>query len=138
MPLDLEEDAYHLVGDSLNQELSRLDQNGWNTQRTIRKSAVIRWSMITSTIREDVLEVLLGCDVSNVPQRIRYVDSSIFTFSARANIAIATSDPKSMTRGTIFPVFSHYQIGNCGREGVLVMKSTSSIRFGCFISKQPF
>ena len=77
MPLDLDEDAYQLVGDALDEELSHLDLNGWNTRGVVRKSAVIRWSMITSMIREDTLEVLLGRNPSNVLQRIRYVVSSI-------------------------------------------------------------
>lgn len=77
MPLDLDEDAYELVGDTLDQELSHLDQNGWNSRGVVRKSAVVRWSMITSMIREDTLEVLLGRNLSNVPQRIRYVVSPI-------------------------------------------------------------
>ena len=77
MPLDLDEDSYQLVGDALDEELSHLDLNGWNTKGVVRKSAVIRWSMITSMIREDTLEVLLGRNLSNVLQRIRYVVSSI-------------------------------------------------------------
>jgi hypothetical protein len=87
MPLDLEEDAYDLVGDALEQELSHLDPNGWNTRGTVRKSAVARWSMITSMIKEDTLEVLLGRDLSNVQQRIRYVFFQFSVFGARAKIA---------------------------------------------------
>lgn len=70
MPLDIEEDIYSLVGESLDQELANLDRNGWNTLGQIRKSAVIRWTMITSMIREDALETLLGRNLTNVPQRI--------------------------------------------------------------------
>lgn len=77
IPLDLDEEAYHLVGDALDQELSRLDPNGWNTRGKVRKSAVTRWSMITSMIREETLELLLARNISNVAQRIRYVISSI-------------------------------------------------------------
>lgn len=72
MPLDIEEDTYSLVGEDLDQELAHLDRNGWNTLGQIRKSAVIRWSMITSMIREDALETLLGRNLTNVPQRIGY------------------------------------------------------------------
>lgn len=77
MPLDIEENIYSLVGESLDQELAHLDRNGWNTLGQIRKSAVIRWSMITSMIREDALETLLGRNLTNVPQRIGYVLFSI-------------------------------------------------------------
>ena len=73
MPLDIEEDIYSLAGESLEQELAHLDRNGWNTLGQIRKSAVIRWTMITSMIREDALETLLGRNLTNVPQRIGYV-----------------------------------------------------------------
>lgn len=73
MPLDIEEDIYSLVGESLDRELAHLDRNGWNTLGQIRKIAVVRWSMVTSMIREDALETLLGRNLTNVPQRIGYV-----------------------------------------------------------------
>ncbi|KAL3256614.1 hypothetical protein ABHI18_007448 [Aspergillus niger] len=77
MPLDIEEDTYSLVGEDLDQELAHLDRNGWNTLGQIRKSAVIRWSMITSMIREDALETLLGRNLTNVPQRIGDLQAKI-------------------------------------------------------------
>lgn len=72
MPLDIEEDTYHLTGEALDKALSQLDQSGWNTLGQVRKSAVIRWSLITAMIQEDTLETLLGRSVSNVAHRIRF------------------------------------------------------------------
>lgn len=77
MPLDVREDTYYLVGDALDQELHNLDRAGWNTLGQINRSAIIRWSMITSMIREDTLETLLGRGLSDIPQRILYADSSL-------------------------------------------------------------
>uniref|UniRef100_A0A093XMK4 Uncharacterized protein YbbC n=2 Tax=Talaromyces marneffei PM1 TaxID=1077442 RepID=A0A093XMK4_TALMA len=77
MPLDIEEDTYSLVGEALDQELAHLDRNGWNALGQIRKSAVIRWTMITSMIREDALETLLGRNLTNVLQRIGELQAKI-------------------------------------------------------------
>ncbi|CRG89170.1 Pre-mRNA-splicing helicase BRR2 [Talaromyces islandicus] len=77
MPLDVEEDTYSLVGEALCRELGHLDRNGWNTLGEIRKSAVVRWSMITSMIREDALETLLGRNLTNIPQRIGELQAKI-------------------------------------------------------------
>ncbi|KKY23200.1 putative c6 transcription factor [Phaeomoniella chlamydospora] len=57
-------------GQDLADALSELDENGWNTRGQIRKSAVTRWSMIASLTREELLELLLGRDMANVPERI--------------------------------------------------------------------
>jgi hypothetical protein len=73
MPLDVEEHVFRLDRDALARELGHLDHNGWNTLGQVRKSAITRWAMITAMIREEVLEVLLGRNPSNVAQRIRYV-----------------------------------------------------------------
>lgn len=79
-PLDLDEDASFLTGESLDRELAKLDQNGWNTRGHVRTSAVMRWSIITSMIREDTLELLLGRNAPDIPQRIWYVILDISSF----------------------------------------------------------
>lgn len=63
MPLDVNPEAYELSGrsdDSLQEQLQQLDHRGWNKLGQIRTHAVIRWSMITSQIREEALEAILG------------------------------------------------------------------------------
>ncbi|CAK7207447.1 hypothetical protein SEUCBS139899_010257 [Sporothrix eucalyptigena] len=73
MPLDVTPAAYGLSGDTLHeQELQHLDSHGWNTLGQIRTHAVIRWSMITSQIREEALEAILGPDL---PDRDHCINS---------------------------------------------------------------
>ena len=72
-PLDLDPEAYCIGGEALDRELSNLDANGWNTQGHIRTSAVMRWSIVTAMIREDTLELLLGQNIPDMPQRLGYV-----------------------------------------------------------------
>jgi hypothetical protein len=71
MPLDIDQEAFKLASDSLNNELSYLDENGWNMQGEIRIFAVFRWSVITSKIREEILEAMLGPEVKERQELIR-------------------------------------------------------------------
>ncbi|KAJ5383022.1 transcriptional regulator family: Fungal Specific TF [Penicillium concentricum] len=70
LPLDIDEKCYSMSGPTLDRELERLDQAGWNSQGHIRASAVMRWSTITAMIREETLELLLGGNISNMQRRI--------------------------------------------------------------------
>ncbi|CAK7231722.1 hypothetical protein SBRCBS47491_008027 [Sporothrix bragantina] len=94
MPLDVTPAAYSLSGDIValqEQELQHLDTQGWNTLGQIRTHAVIRWSMITSQIREEALEAILGpFDVSSDPNRPDHRDQTIR--SLRAKIADAWNE----------------------------------------------
>ncbi|KIH87273.1 c6 zinc finger domain containing protein [Sporothrix brasiliensis 5110] len=71
MPLDVNPEAYQLAGEALEDHLRQLDEAGWNTLGQIRTHAVIRWSMITSQIREEALEAIIGGHGSNeLPERL--------------------------------------------------------------------
>lgn len=70
VPLDLEEEVYEYEREKLTNETQSVDQNGWNTKGEIRKHAGRRWSMILAIIQEDILEVLLGRNPTNVPDTI--------------------------------------------------------------------
>ena len=70
MPLDMEDKHLHLSSEKLEEELKHIDENGWNTKGQIRKGAVLRWSLITAMIREDILELLLGRNTPNVSERL--------------------------------------------------------------------
>lgn len=73
MPLDLDRESYQLAGAALDAKLSQLDDQGWNTKGEIRAYAVLRWSVIISKIREDMLEALLGPSVADRRRTITYV-----------------------------------------------------------------
>ncbi|KAL1896100.1 hypothetical protein Sste5346_004840 [Sporothrix stenoceras] len=69
MPLDVDPETYTMGGDDINVQLSQLNDRGWNTVGQIRTHAVIRWSMITSQIREEALEAIIGPEIPDRDQR---------------------------------------------------------------------
>lgn len=70
VPLDVEEDGYNHSGPELEAMLAELDASGWNIQNEIRRSSSLRWIIPMTTIREDILELLLGRDVQDARQKI--------------------------------------------------------------------
>jgi hypothetical protein len=56
MPLDLADDDLMLEGRELEAALALLDQNGWNTDRNIRRSSFARTRYTLSMFREEILE----------------------------------------------------------------------------------
>lgn len=77
LPKDINALAYSQTVE--NQLLSPIDACGWNTAGHVRNTAVMRWSTITAMIREDTLQVLLGRNVPNVEQSIRFVIRAILS-----------------------------------------------------------
>lgn len=71
MPLDIDREALRLTAEPLNEELSHLDRNGWNKQGEIRIFSALRWSVMASKIREEILEAMLGPEVKERQQLIR-------------------------------------------------------------------
>jgi hypothetical protein len=69
LPLDLSEDEVQLEGDELQRSLSKLDEKGWNRHPSVRRTGYIRIRMLTSFIREDILEISLGSAVDDLDQR---------------------------------------------------------------------
>lgn len=56
-PLDVDDD---LPGPQLQAELGSLDEHGWNTDGKRRSTTFIRLQYLLATVREEVLEALLG------------------------------------------------------------------------------
>lgn len=71
LPSDLNEAVLSLRGAALENELQKLNADGWNTTGQINSGTVQRWAMTTSMIREDVLELLLGHGKADVVQVTR-------------------------------------------------------------------
>lgn len=65
IPLDLEIADLALGDDELSTKISQLDANGWYHDGTMRRSAYMRTFVISSRIREDILEISLGPDSEN-------------------------------------------------------------------------
>ncbi|RSM00573.1 hypothetical protein CDV31_011739 [Fusarium ambrosium] len=70
-PLDLKADAYEMTGEALEEELAHLDQHEWNTSSEVRLHVVLRWSVTMCKIREEMLEAILGSQVTDRQQLIR-------------------------------------------------------------------
>ncbi len=62
VPLDIDVADLALPEDALNAKISQLDANGWRHDGTMRRSAYMRTFLITSRVREDILEISLGPD----------------------------------------------------------------------------
>ena len=54
-----------LSDEDLGTKLGQLDSDGWYHDGTMRRSAYMRTFLITSRIREDILEVSLGPEAEN-------------------------------------------------------------------------
>jgi hypothetical protein len=76
LPLDLNEGEAQLQGDDLQRVLSQLDGKGWNSHGPVRRTGYIRIRMLTSFIREDILEISLGPAVDDLAQKAQYVCSA--------------------------------------------------------------
>ena len=70
MPLDIDDADYVRDTDDLAELLSRLDENGWdtNSQSKIRQSSGMRVRYQLSLLREEILELSLSFSTSNSSQ----------------------------------------------------------------------
>ena len=60
LPLDLTEAQLEAEGEELDQILSRLDVNGWNTDGVVSRASISRAWMLLSLVRDEILELSLG------------------------------------------------------------------------------
>jgi hypothetical protein len=65
IPLDIEIADLALSDEDLNHKLSQLDPDGWYHDGVMRRSAYMRTFLVTSRIREDILEISLGPEAEN-------------------------------------------------------------------------
>lgn len=70
LPLDLSDNEITLKDDELQEKISKLDANGWNTLGKITRSACIRAMAIAALSRDEVLEVSLGCHYLCEPKHL--------------------------------------------------------------------
>jgi hypothetical protein len=75
LPLDLDDDEVMLIGEELQQRISKLDPNGWNTDGKVSRVACMRAMMIASQIRDEAIELFLGPDEDITEARREYVTS---------------------------------------------------------------
>lgn len=70
-PLDFDDD--HLTGPQLQEELKKIDQNGWNTDGRRRSTTYMRLRYLLATVREEALELYLGVDSTALTSRAQSV-----------------------------------------------------------------
>ncbi|KAE8377294.1 hypothetical protein BDV26DRAFT_293376 [Aspergillus bertholletiae] len=69
-PMDLHEDVLVAGGDGLNDAISSLNMEGWNTQRQNYRATMIRLRFVFSVYRDQALEIALGtCDHWDLVQK---------------------------------------------------------------------
>ncbi|PNS19106.1 Chromatin structure-remodeling complex subunit rsc4 [Sphaceloma murrayae] len=68
LPLDLSDEEMFMEGEELQAAINNLD-NGWNTQGRLHRSTWKRVWAAHAQLREDILEVALGTNVQDLPQR---------------------------------------------------------------------
>ena len=71
MPLDLEDDQLVLEGEALAGALTNLDDEGWNPDSVVDRASWLRVSVISTKLREEILELSLGANTENLDHRAR-------------------------------------------------------------------
>ena len=69
LPLDLESCELNLTGEALDQALGALDEEGWNRNSIIIWTTWVRASATITKLREEILEISLGTDTSQLEER---------------------------------------------------------------------
>ena len=77
LPLGLGIESWALQGQALEEAVERLDATGWDTGESIRGTHWTRCTLISSIIREDILELSLG----TIPQDDTVVAQQVLTRS---------------------------------------------------------
>lgn len=70
LPLDVDDKSFYMSDDDLKAYLQNLDQEGWNTGGEFRSTCWARLRTQSSIVRESILELVLGSDNTNLPERI--------------------------------------------------------------------
>ena len=82
LPLDLDDEDILAVGGAVQLALAKLDQNGWNTTYNLcfSRAAWVRVRVLTSFVREDILELSLGISNNDVEKRVQWVTPDLRCF----------------------------------------------------------
>ncbi len=69
LPLDVSEED--VMADNHSRLREELDQNGWNTMGMIFPATISRAFMLSSMIRDEILELSLGRSILDISSRVR-------------------------------------------------------------------
>ena len=71
LPLDLSDEDLWSEGPQLQNALQRLDNHGWNLDKSFRESSLTRARLLIAVIRDEILELSLNTSVNSVDQQVR-------------------------------------------------------------------
>lgn len=77
MPRDLSHVEITASPEEINLALQKLDANGWNTRGEATHEVKLRIALMTSLIRENVLELSICVSTSDLAAKVEYVLLSI-------------------------------------------------------------
>lgn len=75
MPLDLDDSQLAMEGEALSRALNELDDKGWNLHSVVGRASWLRVSVISTKLREEILELSLGANTDGLDERARYYNS---------------------------------------------------------------
>lgn len=81
MPLDLDDDKLVLEDEALARALAELDNEGWNPSSVVGRASWLRVSVISTKLREEILELSLGVSTENLEDRVRYDKNQVVRVS---------------------------------------------------------
>ena len=126
MPLDLSDDQLCLDGADLDNVLSSLDANGWNTNGHLYRTTWLRVWFQHCRIREDILEIALGSgdeDISFQAEQVRLkLDHLHNTYPAFMRVP-----PEDVLSGNDTSMNLSYKFGNTEKD----MKQVNAIFVLC-------
>ncbi len=79
MPLDLDSIQRGLQGEALDRAVNELDKDGWNQDLSVSRPSWIRASIISSKLREEILEISLGTKPDKLEEKARSVRTRMLT-----------------------------------------------------------
>lgn len=98
LPLDLSDNEIMLKGDELQEKISKLDADGWNTIGKVTRSACIRAMTVAALSRDEILELSLGCHSLCEPKQLFQYVSTIFpTVEAHSFPDVRGANPKRLS-----------------------------------------
>lgn len=77
MPRDLSHVEITASPEEIDQALLKLDANGWNTRGEATHEVKLRIALMTSLIRENVLELSMCVSTSDLEAKVEYVFLSV-------------------------------------------------------------
>jgi chromatin structure-remodeling complex subunit RSC3/30 len=73
LPLDISYEKMVLSRSEREKALQNLDDNGWNTEGNLTIGVILRVVLLTSLLRESILELSLSPSTKHIPAKVEFV-----------------------------------------------------------------